>query len=110
MNKYKVTIGNLFDGIATLEDLRDMYNKGMYTDPESPSPERQMLVDGVVVDKASLEELLSKYTPVLSEYQMLRKYPSIGDQLDSLFHAGIFPEDMRAQIQAVKDKFPKGDI
>jgi hypothetical protein len=35
-------------------------------------------------------------------------YPSIGDQLDALFHAGVFPEEMAAQIQAVKDKYPKG--
>jgi len=35
-------------------------------------------------------------------------YPSIGDQLDALFHAGVFPDDMAAQIQAVKDKYPKG--
>lgn len=36
-------------------------------------------------------------------------YPSIGDQLDALFHAGVFPEDMATKIQAVKDKYPKGE-
>jgi hypothetical protein len=36
------------------------------------------------------------------------EYPSIGDQLDALFHAGVFPADMAAIIQAVKDKYPKG--
>ena len=35
------------------------------------------------------------------------EYPSIGDQLDALFHAGVFTEEMAAQIQAVKDKYPK---
>ncbi len=35
------------------------------------------------------------------------KYPPIGDQLDALFHAGVFPADMAAKIQAVKDKYPK---
>lgn len=35
-------------------------------------------------------------------------YPPIGDQLDALFKAGVFPPDMAAQIQAVKDKYPKG--
>lgn len=34
-------------------------------------------------------------------------YPPIGDQLDALFHAGVFPDEMAAQIQAVKDKYPK---
>ena len=37
----------------------------------------------------------------------VREYPSIGDQLDALFHAGVFPEDMAAKIQAVKNKYPK---
>ena len=37
-----------------------------------------------------------------------RAYPSIPDQLDALFHAGVFPADMAAAIQAVKDKYPKG--
>ena len=35
------------------------------------------------------------------------EYPPIGDQLDALFHAGVFPADMEAKIQAVKDKYPK---
>lgn len=39
--------------------------------------------------------------------QRAQEYPSIGDQLDALFHAGLFPEDMAAKLQAVKDKYPK---
>ncbi len=40
--------------------------------------------------------------------QRANRYPPIGDQLDALFHAGVFPPEMAAQIQAVKDKYPKG--
>ena len=40
--------------------------------------------------------------------QRVTEYPPIGDQLDALFHAGVFPADMAAAIQAVKDKYPKG--
>ena len=42
-------------------------------------------------------------------YSQKRKgeYPAIGDQLDALYHAGVFPEDMAAQIQAVKEEYPK---
>jgi hypothetical protein len=45
-----------------------------------------------------------------TEYQRDRaaEYPAIGDQLDALFKAGVFPADMAAAIQAVKDKYPKG--
>lgn len=38
------------------------------------------------------------------------EYPSIGDQLDAIFKAGLMPKDMAAQIQAVKDKYPKGSV
>ena len=34
-------------------------------------------------------------------------YPDIGDQLDALYHAGVFPEDMAAKIKTIKDKHPK---
>ena len=42
-------------------------------------------------------------------YQQKRRdaYPDIGDQLDALFHAGVFPDDMAAKLQAVKDANPK---
>ena len=45
----------------------------------------------------------------LNEYAFDRekKYPPIGDQLDALYHAGVFPEEMTAQIKAVKDLYPK---
>lgn len=54
-----------------------------------------------------LEELLREYDS--KEYQRLRsaKYPPIGDQLDALFHAGVFPAEMAAKLQAVKDQYPK---
>ena len=44
-----------------------------------------------------------------NQYKVKRiaEYPSIGDQLDALFKAGLFPSDMAAQIQAIKDKYPK---
>jgi len=41
------------------------------------------------------------------KYDRAAEYPAIGDQLDALFHAGVFPADMAAAIQAVKDKYPK---
>jgi len=46
--------------------------------------------------------------PDAYKFSRALEYPAIGDQLDALFHAGVFPDDMAAQIQAVKDKYPKG--
>jgi hypothetical protein len=49
--------------------------------------------------------------PVLTYRELrAREYPPIGDQLDSLYHAGIFPADMAEQIKAVKDKYPKTTV
>lgn len=54
-----------------------------------------------------IERLIVEHQRI--QYQRDRKpeYPSIGDQLDALFHAGVFPPEMAAQIQAIKDKYPK---
>jgi len=45
--------------------------------------------------------------PDAYKFSRVSEYPAIGDQLDALFHAGVFPDDMAAQIQAVKERYPK---
>lgn len=64
--------------------------------PEYLKPTKQAILDKI----AEIDSL---------EYRKLREkeYPSIGDQLDALFHAGVFPEEMAVKIQAIKDKYPK---
>ena len=44
---------------------------------------------------------------VAKEYQRDRakEYPSIADQLDTLYHSGL--DAWKAQIKTVKDKYPK---
>ena len=43
----------------------------------------------------------------LAEYQRTRasEYPSIEEQLDALYHAGVFPPYMADRIRAVKEKY-----
>lgn len=43
-----------------------------------------------------------------NEYKVKRasEYPSFADQFDTIFHQGL--DAWKAQIQAVKDKYPKG--
>lgn len=52
-----------------------------------------------ISEKTKVEDARNKRVP---------EYPSIGDQLDDLFHAGVFSPEMAAKIQAIKDKYPKG--
>lgn len=46
-----------------------------------------------------------------TNYRGLRsaEYPPIGDQLDALFRAGVFPPEMAEQLAAVKAKYPKSE-
>ena len=59
-----------------------------------------------VVD-LSAAEIAALPTPVLPTYQELRAaaYPSIADQLDTIYHSGI--DAWKLTITAVKQEFPK---
>ena len=37
----------------------------------------------------------------------VNEYPSIGDQLDMIFKAGLGGDEFQAAIQEIKDKYPK---
>jgi hypothetical protein len=45
--------------------------------------------------------------PPTYQEKRVSEYPPIGDQLDALYHAGVFPAAMTASIKAIKDKYPK---
>jgi uncharacterized small protein (DUF1192 family) len=57
---------------------------------------------------AEITRLEADYAAKQYQRDRAAEYPAIGDQLDALFHAGVFPAEMAAQIQAIKDKYPKG--
>lgn len=54
------------------------------------------------------DEVLVQAEIAKTDYQRRRaaEYPSIPDQLDTLYHGGY--DAWKATIQAVKDKYPKG--
>ncbi len=100
------TNAQIWDAICTLcpgatwHFKGDTYEDLVWTDTEIPKPSKEAVLQ-------ELQRLKDEYAK--NEYIVSRKqeYPSIGDQLDALFKAGVFPEEMAAQIQAVKDKYPK---
>jgi len=67
--------------------------------------------DTVVLDESAITTEVARLQAEYDSQEYARnrqtEYPQIGDQLDSLFHAGVFPDDMTAILQAVKDKYPK---
>jgi hypothetical protein len=68
---------------------------------EDAKPTEQECTDGVASLQAEYDS---------QEYARNRatEYPSIGDQLDMIFHAGLGGDEFQSAIQAVKDAHPKG--
>ena len=66
------------------------------------------------IAKPSDNEISTKLAEMQSdweaqEYARNRQplYPAIGDQLDDLYHAGVFSAEMTATLKKVKDDNPK---
>ena len=57
---------------------------------------------------AEVKRLQAEYDAKAYQRKRQPEYPNIGDQLDDLYKAGAFSDDMTAKIKAVKDKYPKG--
>lgn len=66
-------------------------------------------INVVVMPDKEFYALLSAQSESDKTYAEKRagEYPPIGDQLDALYKAGVFPKEMASQIKAVKDKYPK---
>jgi hypothetical protein len=78
----------------------DDYDKLIWHSPEIGVPPLEEVTQEV-------SRLQAEYDAKEYQRQRAPEYPPITDQLDALFHAGVFPPEMAAQIQAVKDKYPK---
>jgi hypothetical protein len=58
----------------------------------------------VAIDQSLLDAEIAR-TAYIGKRQA--EYPSFADQFDKIFHEGI--DAWKAEIQAVKDKYPKGE-
>lgn len=69
------------------------------------TPEEEAEFDAMEAAHAAEQAELAR-----TKYQRDRaaEYPSIGDQLDALWKGGDAATAMLAQVQAVKNKYPKG--
>lgn len=67
------------------------------------------LPEGAVEGEFDIVQNANGQYVLANDYKKLRsaEYPSIGDQLDALFKAGVFPQEMAALIAEVKNKYPK---
>jgi hypothetical protein len=74
------------------------YNGVDITTNSDPVPTQAELDAQVLIQK-------SEYAK--QEYARNRQYPPLGDQLDDLYHAGVFSAEMTAKLKKVKDGNPK---
>ena len=56
--------------------------------------------------EAEIARLQAEYEAKQYQRDRAAEYPSIADQLDTLYHGGY--DAWKAQVKAVKDKYPKG--
>lgn len=68
------------------------------------TPEEETARDA---EEAQAELDRQEYLKVKYRDDRRTSYPDIGDQLDALYHAGVFPKEMADKIKAVKDANPK---
>jgi hypothetical protein len=99
MNFIVEAIKNLKPG-ATWSLNGDTYNGLDWLDETQSKPTEEEI-------QAEIERLRAEHERTQYQRQRAPEYPAITDQLDALFHAGVFPPEMAAQIQAIKDKYPK---
>jgi hypothetical protein len=60
-----------------------------------------------IADEEADSIRLSKVVPPTYSELRAAAYPSFADQFDTIFHGGL--DAWKAEIQAVKTQFPKGD-
>ena len=113
------TQNNKIITVSPVSDMSDLLTTGVITvefDEEiiNSMNSHQYLVyanDEVTIASYTPEEverlITERKAPFLYKQDRKMAYPDIGEQLDALFHAGVFPDEMAAKIQAVKDAHPK---
>ena len=87
--------------IGLVENEYPVHKSMVWMDAPEGCERGWILVDGVIIEPPA--------EPALPYTEERRKeYPISGDQLDDLYHAGIFSAEMTAKLKKVKDKYPKG--
>jgi hypothetical protein len=87
--------------------IYSLYPSATYINEEDKAFDAQgnLIELNMTAVNAEVARLQQEYAD--NEYQRLRakKYPSIPDQLDTLYHSGL--DAWKTQIKTVKDKYPK---
>lgn len=81
-------IYKLYPSVVSIDDTAGAFDKDG----------NQVTIDMALVD--------AWVDPEQYKYDRANEYPSIADQLDALYHKGY--DGWKAEIEAIKNKYPKG--
>lgn len=88
----------------------ESYASVMQRKVDKQNKEREEELIKLESDRKELERVRvekERNRPVDYKERRRNEFPSIEEQLDSLYHAGIFPDDMSSRIREIKEKYPK---
>jgi hypothetical protein len=107
--------------IVSLDEKNSRHGSASVNDPvtnESEFNSKVIWYDGAGAEisspytwsevSAELDALVAAEAAIAWIQNRRDDYPDMGDQLDALYHAGVFPDEMAAKLKAVKDANPKG--
>jgi len=95
-----ITLSEALTSLCPTSDWAVLDETLIWNDVNNPQPTAAEI-------NAEVARLQAEYDAKAYQRSRASEYPPIGDQLDALFHAGVFPAEMAALIQAVKNKYPK---
>ena len=98
-------VGDFTDIDAKLVEMQAEYDAQEYARnrPVGKAKTFKEITTTVTDDQGVETEVKS----IVVDKEAINGYPDIGDQLDDLYHAGVFSADMTAKLKKVKDDFPK---
>ena len=84
----------------------------LYGDCSQTPPSTEIYIGETLATDAQMIAITAKATELQASYESQayarnRQYPPLGDQLDDLYHAGVFSAKMTAKLKKVKDDNPK---
>jgi hypothetical protein len=84
----------------------------LYGDCSQTPPSTEIYIGETLATDAQMIAITAKATEMQASYDAQayarnRQYPPLGDQLDDLYHAGVFSAEMTAKLKKVKDDNPK---
>ena len=96
----------MIDKFSAIVSLRPNVGFGIKADGSIDWRSKEILCPTEAEISAEIARLQADYDAKQYQRDRANEYPSIADQLDTLYHGGY--DAWKAEITAIKNKYPKG--